>query len=159
MKNFYEEKIFQNPTSAILMSALEKQTGELWLDKEKCPKTAMLFTDSTCYIDGESMGMKGIQKICEWMNKHNKASYQLVLQENALQESMDKKLNAVMTSTKYLFQKTERHLMEINLRALDTEKLAEFAKEISEESDIYNDELNREAVKEFENEFLYSENK
>jgi len=119
----------------------------------------MLFTDSTCYIDGESMGMKGIQKICEWMNKHNKASYQLVLQENALQESMDKKLNAVMTSTKYLFQKTERHLMEINLRALDTEKLAEFAKEISEESDIYNDELNREAVKEFENEFLYSENK
>lgn len=63
----------------------------------------MLFTDSTCYIDGESM---------------------------------DKKLNAVMTSTKYLCQKTERHLMEINLRVLDTEKLAEFAKEISEESYI-----------------------
>ena len=136
MKNFCEEKIFQNHNSAILMSALEKQTGELWLDKEKCPKTAMLFTDSTCYIDGESMGMEGIQKICEWMDKHNKASYQLVLQENALQESMDKKLNAVMTSTKYLFQKTERHLMKINLRALDTEKLAEFAKEISEEYEI-----------------------
>ena len=136
MKKFCEENIFQNPTSAILMSALEKQTGELWLDKEKCPKAAMLFTNSTCYIDGELMGIEGIQKICEWMEKHNKTSYQIVLQENALEESMDENLTAVMASTKYLYQKTERHLMEIDLLSLDTEKLAGFVKGISEEYEV-----------------------
>ena len=61
------------------------------------------------YIDGEFMGIEGIQKICEWMEKHNKTSYQIVLQENALEESMDENLTAVMASTKYLYQKTERH--------------------------------------------------
>lgn len=133
MKKFCEENIFQNPTSAILIAALEKQTGELWLDKEKCPKTAMLFTEFTCYIDGETVELEGIQKIFEWIEKHNKASYQIVLQEKTLEESMDRNLNAVMASTKYLCQKTERHLMETDLLSLDTVKLTEFVKEISED--------------------------
>lgn len=160
MKRFDEKDMFQNPTSAILIAALEKQTGELWMDKEDCPQTAMLFTDYTCYIDGESMGMEGIQKICEWIEKHNKASYQIVLQKKALEESIDKNLNAVMSPTKYLFQKTERHLMEINLPSIDITKVSKYVKEIPEDyvvreidASLYNEAMQDRFLSNFVNGF------
>jgi RimJ/RimL family protein N-acetyltransferase len=125
--------MFDSPTSAILIAALEQNTGDLWLDNEDKPETAMVFTDSTCYIDGVSIKPNAIKRICEWICDKQKAIYEVVLQNKSLEVFTDESLRQIIPDTKYTYKKTERHLMEIDVNKIDTLKLLKFVNEIPNE--------------------------
>lgn len=127
------ENLFKNPTSAILVSNIENETGQLWLNQHLAGDSALLFTNYFGFLDGTTVEKATVQKVIAYMEENKISKYEIVCQNTELEIGFDKVIAIENILKGYECQKSERYQMDINMKDLNYCQLKAYANEIPKE--------------------------
>jgi hypothetical protein len=121
-------ELYKNPTSAIILAALYSHIGETWINDNSINKNGIIFVENTFYVGGQYIDNELQVLLMEQILKRKISLCYIIPQDNVIISSFDEFFNQV--KYKNIVQKSERHLMEINMKNLNHDYLMNFVNDL-----------------------------
>lgn len=128
-KNLIE--LFRNPTSAIILAALYTDIGEAWISGQGRPYNGIIFVENTFYVGGELIEEKSFEFLMEQILSKGLPVCHVIPQGSRAVSCFDGFFNR--EEYKGIVTKSERHLMDIDMKHLNHETLRSFTAGLPEE--------------------------
>ena len=148
-------KLFQKPTSAVILASFYTNIGETWLSDEKENETGIIMVGNNYYIGGQDLDGKTADFIMEEMKRQESLVSYITPQNPSMISFLDRyfetyyKQNSNQDSnqstkqnsnqcacnqknSQYSIIKSERHLMDIDMSCINHEMLRHYVDEVLE---------------------------